>query len=91
MEQLGKVIGVVPRLAICTNGCKGLEFIVKHVFPWGEQRECFRHLMENMKKKFTRDVYEANMWPAARAYSASKHKYFLDKVLAANLDDDKWL
>jgi len=56
MEQLGKAIGVLPRLAICTDACKGLESAVKEVFPWAEQRECFRHLMENMKKNFTGGV-----------------------------------
>jgi hypothetical protein len=47
--------------------------------------------MENMKKHFTGDVYAANMWPAARAYSPAKHKYFLNKVLAANSGVEKWL
>ena len=69
MEQLRKAIGVLPRLAICTDACKGLEGAVMEVFPWVEQMECFRHLMENMKKQFTGDVYAANMWPAARAYA----------------------
>ncbi len=91
MEQLGKAIGVVPNLAVCTDACKGLEAAMKQVFPWAEQRECFRHLMENMKKRFTGQVYGANMWPAARAYSEGKYKYFMDKVLAASPDVEKWL
>ncbi|WVZ77944.1 hypothetical protein U9M48_025731 [Paspalum notatum var. saurae] len=57
MEQLGNTIGPVPKLAICTNACKGLEASVKKVFPWAEQRECFRHLMENMKRNFTGTEY----------------------------------
>jgi len=89
--ELGKAIGVLPRLAICTDACKGLESAVKEVFPWAEQRECFRHLMENMKKNFTGDVYATNMWPAARAYSAGKHKYFVDKVLEATPGVENWL
>lgn len=80
MEQLGKAIGPLPRLAVCTDACKGLEAAVKHVFPWAEQRECFRHLMENMKKYYTGEVYAKNMWPAARAYSPHRYKYFFDKV-----------
>ena len=31
------------------------------------------------------------MWPAARAYSAHKFKYFLDKVLQASPDVQNWL
>ena len=89
--ELGKAIGVLPRLAICTDACKGLESAVKEVFPWAEQRECFRHLMENMKKNFTGDVYAKNIWPATRAYSAGKHKYFMDKVLEATPGVENWL
>ena len=80
MEQLKKAIGVLPRLAICTDACPCLIAAVKQVFPWAEQRECFRHMMENMKKRFTGQVYAENMWPAARAYSVGKHDYFMSKV-----------
>jgi len=91
MEQLGKAIGPLPRLAVCTDACKGLEAAVKQVFPWAEQRECFRHLMENMKKYYTGEVYAKNMWPAARAYSPHRFKYFFDKVVAASPGVTKWL
>jgi transposase-like protein len=91
MEQLRKAIGPMNKLAICTDACKGLESAVKIVFPEAEMRECFRHLMENMKKYFTGDVFVKNMWPAARAYSAHKYKYFFDKVLEASPDVQKWL
>jgi hypothetical protein len=91
MEQLRKAIGVVPRLAICTDACKGLIGAVKQVFPWAEQRECFRHLMENMKKNFHGEVFAKNMQPAARAYEPGKHQYFLDKVLTASPHVQKWL
>jgi transposase-like protein len=56
MEQLQKAIGVLPRLAICTDAGTGLLAGVKQVFPWAEHRECFRHMMENMKKRFTGQV-----------------------------------
>jgi len=91
MEQLRKAIGPMEHLAICTDACKGLESAVKSVFPDAEWRECFRHLMENMKKYYTGDVYGKNMWPAARAYSPHKFKYFFDKVLAASPEVQKWL
>jgi transposase-like protein len=52
MEQLGNAIGPVENLVVHTDACKGLETAVKKVFPWAEQRECFRHLMENMNKLF---------------------------------------
>ena len=84
MEQLSKAIGPIPRLAVCTDACKGLEGAVKDVFLYAEQRECFRHLMENMKKYYTGEVYGKNMWSAARAYSPHRFKYFFDKVLAAS-------
>jgi len=86
MEQVRKAIGPMDKLAIYTDACKGLESAVRLVFPQAEMRECFRHLMENMKKYYTGDVYGKNMWPAARAYSPHKFKYFFDKVFRASLD-----
>lgn len=91
MEQLRKAIGPMNTLAICTDACKGLESAVKVVFPQVEMRECFRHLMDNMKKYYSGKVYGKNMWPAARAYSPHKFKYFFDKVLVASSGVEKWL
>ncbi|RLN13435.1 hypothetical protein C2845_PM09G02920 [Panicum miliaceum] len=91
MQQLRKAIGLMQHLAICTDACKGLESSVKHVLPEAKWREYFRHLMDNLKKFYTGDVYGKNMWPAARAYSPHKFKYFFDKVLAASPQIQKWL
>jgi hypothetical protein len=55
------------------------------------KRECYRHLMENMKKYYTGEIYGKNMWPAARVYSPHRFKYFFDKVLAASPGVNKWL
>ena len=91
MEQLSKAIGPMEKLAACTDACKGLESAVAQVFPNCEQRERFRHLMDNMKKHYSGDVYVENMWPAARAYTPYKFKYFFDKVLEASPDVQDWL
>ena len=91
MKMLAKALGQVPRLAICTDACKGLGGAVKQVFPWAEQRECMRHLMNNMKKYYTGEVYGKNMWPVVRAYSPHRFKYFFDKVLAASASVSSWL
>jgi transposase-like protein len=53
MEQLGKALGPLDNLTVCTDACKGIEAAVKQVFPRAEQRECFRHLMDNMKKRYS--------------------------------------
>ncbi|WVZ50467.1 hypothetical protein U9M48_001715 [Paspalum notatum var. saurae] len=91
MEQLGSTLGPLPRLAICTDACKGLEATVAKVFPWCEQRECFKHLMENMKKNFTGTEYGKYMWPAARAYTKEKFDKLFAKVLEGTLGVQKWL
>ena len=41
--------------------------------------------MENMKKYYSGNVYANNMWPAARAYTPHKFKYF-DNVVDASPD-----
>ena len=91
MEQLGKAIGPMNHLAICTDACKGLEAAVKKVFPGAEQRECFRHLMENMKKRFTGNAYAKYMWPAARACTVEKFNKLMDKVIEAYPGVVPWL
>jgi len=47
--------------------------------------------MENMEKYYTGEIYGKNTWPAARAYSPHRFKYFFDKVLAASPGVNKWL
>jgi transposase-like protein len=84
MEQLRKSIGVLLRLAVCSDAGTGLLAALKEVFPWAEQRECFKHMMENMKKRFIGTAHAENVWPTARAYSTSKHDYFMSKALQAN-------
>jgi len=91
MEQLGKAIGPMNHLAICTDASKGLEAAVKKVFPGAEQRECFRHLMENMKKRFTGNAYAKYMWPAARACTVEKFNKLMDKVIEAYPGVVPWL
>jgi hypothetical protein len=65
MRMLHKAVGNLPTLVICTDACKGLENVVKVVFPQAEQRECFRHLMQNYIKKWGGDTH-SKMYPAAR-------------------------
>jgi transposase-like protein len=61
MEQLSKAIRHLDNLAICIDACKGLEAAVAQVWPHCEKRECFRHLMDNLKKYYTGEVYAKNM------------------------------
>jgi hypothetical protein len=53
MTQLHKAIGDLSLLIVSTYACKGLENAVKCVFPMVEQRECFKHLMDNYAKRFS--------------------------------------
>ncbi|XP_048570132.1 uncharacterized protein LOC125551026 [Triticum urartu] len=82
MQQLHRAIGHLQTLAVCTDACKGLENAVKIVFPQAEQRECFRHLMANFKKKFHGDVF-GRMWPAAKAYRLETFNYHMGKIFEA--------
>lgn len=66
-------------LAIHTDACKGLEAAVHKVFVGAKHKECFRHLLNNFKRKFKGDVLKY-MWPAAWAYTPDKHQLFLDII-----------
>jgi hypothetical protein len=43
------------------------------------------------KKYYTGEVYAKNMWPAARAYTPHKFKFYFDKVVDASPGIVKWL
>ena len=96
MEQLGKALGPLDKLAVCIDAYKGLEAAVKHVFPRAEQRECFRHFMDNMKKRFSQGQGSGSllglyMWPAARAYTEEKYERFMAKVVVVSANILPWI
>jgi transposase-like protein len=90
MRQLHKAIGNQDVLAVSTDACKGLENAVKEVFPQAEQRECFRHLMNNFVKRFGGDIF-SKMYPTARAYRKEVSQYFFNQVVEASPDAKDWL
>jgi hypothetical protein len=90
MSQLHKAIGDLPVLAMCTDACKGLGNAVKHVLPQVEQRECFRHLMQNFIKGYPGER-GGHMWPAARAYDKEIYEKHMAAVYASNPKVKEWL
>ena len=76
LNQVKQAIGDPPVLAFCTDACKGLENVVKKVFPQAEQRECFRHMWHNFQKYFHGDVF-GRLWPAARAYRHEEYQHHI--------------
>jgi hypothetical protein len=79
MTQLHKALGDMPLLAVCTDACKGLEDDVKFVFPMTEQRERFKHLMDNYVKKYKGAEH---MYHTGRAYRKDVHDYHMTHVYA---------
>jgi hypothetical protein len=77
MTQLHKALGDMSLLIVCTDACKGLEEAVKLVFPMAEQRECFKHLIDNYVKKYKGVEH---MYPAGRAYRKDVHDYHMNHV-----------
>jgi transposase-like protein len=74
MTQLHKAVEDLPLLTVSTDACKGLENAVKYVFPMAEQRECFKHLMDNFVKRFSGKEY---MYSASRAYRKDVNDYHI--------------
>ncbi|WVZ96919.1 hypothetical protein U9M48_042499, partial [Paspalum notatum var. saurae] len=90
MTQLKRAIGDLPLLAVCTDACKGLENAVKKVFPQAEQRECFRHLMQNFIKRYGGEIF-SRMYPIARAYRKEVSDYFYNQIVESSTEADTWL
>jgi hypothetical protein len=87
MENLMKVIGDPPLLAVSGDACKGLANAVKSVFAHVKKRKCFRHLMENYVKRFGGAEH---MYLAARAYRKVIHEHH-KAIARRNLDVCYWL
>ena len=83
MSQLKKAIGHPPVLAISSDACKGLDGAVKKEFPGIEHRECMRHLWTNFRKKYRGEVFDKNMWPAARAYRCERFDFHFGQIIYA--------
>jgi hypothetical protein len=61
--------GLPHGLAICTDAGQAVMARVKDVFPTSEHRECMLHLVKNLKKQYTRKIFEDHLWPAAYSQS----------------------
>jgi transposase-like protein len=88
MHQLKKAIGDLPVLAICFDACKGLENVVKNVFPNAEQKECFYHMVRNFKKRYRGF---GMIYPAARAYTKDIFYDNIAKMLSESEAVVQWL
>lgn len=75
---------------MCTDACKGLENAVQKVFPQAEQRECFRHLMQNFAKRYHGETF-GHMYPAARAYRREIFEKHMTPIITAAPDVWQWL
>lgn len=89
MKQLRRAIGDMPQLAICTDACKGLEKAVVQVFPYADQRECFRYLMHFMKR-YSGVIY-SRMYPAVETYKKDKFQYHMTQMFSGRNDVFKYL
>jgi hypothetical protein len=88
MQQLKKTIGDPPLLAICLDACKGLENVVKNIFPNAKQRECFYHLMKNFMKRYRGF---SQIYPTARAYREDIFYEHMATIMTQSPEVVMWL
>ncbi|WVZ83695.1 hypothetical protein U9M48_030816 [Paspalum notatum var. saurae] len=92
MNMLNKAIGSPSGLVISTDAGKGIDGTVTKVFSNGvEHRECMRHLVKNFQKRYRGEVFERNLWPAARAYRKSTFQRHYNEMNEACPAAMKWL
>ncbi|CAA0839026.1 Unknown protein [Striga hermonthica] len=64
---------------ICKSSCRMIT----------EQRECFKHLMDNYAKRKRPNT--DNMYPAARSYRKEVHEHHHIAIVKSDLDTKEWL
>lgn len=77
-------------LCISSDAGKGLLQAVQEVFPDAEHRECFKHLMDNLKRRYTGPLF-GDMYAAAYSYLPDKFEKHLNKVVTAKPAIGRWL
>jgi len=80
IQNLKAAIGTPIGLAVSTDACKGLGEPVKDVYPSVEHRECMRHLWKNFKKHYSGDLFNYNMWPAAKTCTIKKFNWHMGQI-----------
>jgi hypothetical protein len=75
MQNLRYSIGSPEGLAVRTDAGQGVMTGVKKVFPVEEYRKYMLHLMMNLKKRYTKKIFEDHLWAAAYLWAP----YFFEK------------
>ncbi|KAJ3683115.1 hypothetical protein LUZ60_013342 [Juncus effusus] len=89
-ECLNEDIGDIPRLAILSDGQKGLEGALKRVFPWAEHRLCLQHLFKNYLKKNWGPELEGAFWNITKIFAPIPVERMLKELEQNKPDAYNW-
>ncbi|CAI9264792.1 unnamed protein product [Lactuca saligna] len=93
LENLGDdlELGSNSNYTFISDRQKGLQIAVGQLFPNAEHRYCFRHIHDNMRKKWGQTEYKDHLWRCASATTIPEFEHLMKEFSEYDKEACQWL